>query len=88
MHVGDEVAVMSEQTQHLHDVYGRIIAADADTCLPVVLLLVGGRPLREVVLPLGDILGRRIEAARAGGGREDRIWSGGLYADRRGREWL
>lgn len=62
LHVGDEIAVLSELTARHPDAYGRIIGMDADTGRPVVLLIVQGRPLHQAVLPLSDILGRRVQA--------------------------
>lgn len=68
LHVGDEIAILSEHTAHHPDAYGRIIASDHRSGLPIVLLFVGSATLGQVALPLGDILGRRVRGAAVVGG--------------------
>jgi hypothetical protein len=85
--VGDEVAL----ADHGEDTYGRIVGADPDgSGLPVVLILAGAGRGGQGPLALERISGKRIPAdavARAGGGREDRLWSSSLH-DNEGRGWL
>jgi hypothetical protein len=60
LHIGDEIAILSEATAYHADAYGRIIGVDAASGDPRVLVLCPGHQHRETVLKLGDILGRRV----------------------------
>ena len=85
--VGDEVALDERSA----DAYGRIVGLDPDgSGHPIVLVLAGERRGIQQPTPLAHIAGKRIPAAataRAGGGREDRLWSSSLR-DNEGRGWL
>ncbi|NUR71550.1 MAG: hypothetical protein HOU81_12085 [Hamadaea sp.] len=85
--VGDEVAL----ADHAGEAYGRIVGLDPDgSGLPIVLILAGPGRGGQEPLPLHRISGKRVPAdaaARAGGGREDRLWSSSLH-DNEGRGWL
>jgi hypothetical protein len=85
--VGDEVALGGRGA----DAYGRIVGPDPDgSGHPIVLVLAGERRGMQQPTPLAQIAGKRIPAvatARAGGGREDRLWSSSLR-DNEGRGWL
>ncbi|MCP2322617.1 hypothetical protein HDA40_001124 [Hamadaea flava] len=85
--VGDEVVL----ADHGVEAYGRIVGVDPDgSGLPIVLILAGQGRGGQAPLPLARINGKRVPAdaaARAGGGREDRLWSSSLR-DNEGRGWL
>jgi hypothetical protein len=92
--VGDEVALAKARHNsdvHNGDAYGRIVGLDPDgSGHPVVLVLAGDRRGVQAPTPLTEIFGKRAPAAataRAGGGREDRLWSSSLR-NNEGAGWL